>query len=170
MRPISVLEALIVMTAPAAAQMADPGGPTRFPALGHYADASSRICGSRKVDVHPATIPEIGRFATGAGMSLDGVIDGRRLAIRLAEDGNETYVVDGEEIRTTGSGGTNDPRVRLGGAGYMFCRDASGADCPATIAVMVRQAGRFATFDVSRQIRPHAYVTNEENWKAEIER
>ena len=135
------------------------------PALGQYADTLYKICGQHKVDEHPARIPTIGCFAVFSGRTLDGDVDGRKVTIRVTPQGDEIFQVDGVEVRKTSSSDTNDPRVKVSSSGFAFCAK-DPHDCPVLIDTITRQPGSFTVFDVSREFKPHTFVSNQENWDA----
>lgn len=140
-----------------------------FPELGRYADTLSQICGRKKVDLHPTKIPLIGCFAVKVGTPLSGEIEGRKVTIRQTLQ-EEVFTVDGAELRRTSSSTTNDSSIRPSSSGFAFCRQGHTDDCPVMIDTLMRRAGSFAIFDVSRAFKPRSYVTNQENWDFESKR
>lgn len=166
MRHLKTISLVAMVAALGAAPQAVAGAndfPT-YPNLGRYRNFFSSLCGKNGVDVNPAAIPEIGCFAIKAGGSLDGKIDGRTVSIRLDASSNETFYVDGAEIKRTGASATNDPLVKPSAAGLAFCTKETPNDCPVHIDTIMRQAGEFASFDVAREFKPRIFVSNRESW------
>jgi hypothetical protein len=147
--------------------LAGPNDLPTYPDLGRYGNFFSSLCGKHGVDENPAAIPEIGCFAIKAGGSLDGKINDRAVSIHLDANGNETFFVDGVEIKRAGASATNDALIKPTGAGFAFCTKETPADCPVHIDTMIRQPGEFASFDVAREVRPRVFVTTQENWDVE---
>jgi hypothetical protein len=159
----------VAVASSALAQSADPNQMPTAPALGPYSNTLSKICGRNKVDLNPTSIPFIGCFALKAGSSLTGDIDGRSITIRVSLQGDETYEIDGVTLRRTGSSTTNVEGIKPGGSGFTFCTSQQLRDCP-ILGALLRQPGRFVSFDVSRSFKPRSYVTNQENWDIESKR
>jgi hypothetical protein len=167
---VATVLAIAMLDGPLGVQAADPNDFPTYSNLGRYQNIFQSICGRNKVDTSPTTIPSIGCFAIKAGGSLQGTIGGHTVSIRLDANSNETLNVDGVEIQPTGSSTTNHPLVQPTAAGFAFCSEAAPSDCPIQIFVLTRRPGDFASFDISRQFKPHSFVTNQENWDDEQER
>ena len=169
MRAVPLVAAL-VMSGPGTSRAADPNRFPTFASLGQYSNPLASICGRRGVDASGVAIPGIGCFAVKAGSSVTGSVEGRSVSIDVDAGGDETFLVDGREPYRGLRGSTDDALVRSSSSGSAFCRADDGNDCPTTIDALAKRLEEFTVFSVAREVRPHVYVTNEENFRYEESR
>ena len=161
---------VFVMSDPETSRATDPNQFPSFPSLGQYSNLLASICGRKRVDTSGAAIPTIGCFAVKAGGSITGSVEGRSIRIDVDAKGNETFLVDGREPHRGFRGSTDDALVKDSSSGFAFCRKDNSNDCPTTIDVLTRAPREFAVFSVAREVRPHVYVSSEENFQHEESR
>ena len=140
--------------------------------LGVYR-AATTYCGLDPIRQDPAILPEIGCFVLSPGHVAKGTFSGHAVEVSVAPTGEETFNVDGTQIRSffdqtkNPSVFTNLRFVRPagGGSGYAVCLD-DGRNCPSSINVFSRNADKTVLFTVSECLPP-AYLAcaiSRENW------